>query len=72
MSVQIWTILGSKVDECMCYDPEICVPLVAEVCVSIWWRSRQEIWTRLAAYGYHSKVYQRPGGRISYIMVGIF
>src|SRR5882762_188007 len=34
-----------------------------------WWRSRKEIWMQLVAYGYHSKMYQRPGGRMCCMMV---
>ena len=34
MSVQIQTILGPKIDECMCHNPDNCVPLT-EVCVSV-------------------------------------
>jgi hypothetical protein len=45
---------------------DVCVTIRTIVCPSqrsvsasrkLWWRSRQEIWMWLAAYGYHSKVY---------------
>ena len=46
---------------------QLCTPHGASR--QFWWRSRKEIWMRLVAYGYHSKMYWRPGGRMGYMMV---